>query len=62
MLLKELIMTDIKQLKNEVKQQLDNKDITEEEYFEWKINWPASSSLVDQNGTDKGNASYNWRK
>ena len=44
------------------KQQLDNKDITEEEYFEWKINWPASSSLVDQNGNDKGNASYNWRK
>jgi hypothetical protein len=29
MLLKELIMTDIKQLKNEVKQQLDNKTVAE---------------------------------
>lgn len=36
--------------------------ISEDEYFEWKINWPATSSSVDEKGNDKKNNSYKWRK
>lgn len=44
------------------KEQLKSGEISEDEYFEWKINWPASSSNVDEQGNDKKNNSYDWRK
>ena len=44
------------------KEQLKSGEISEDEYFEWKINWPASSSSVDEKGNDKKNNSYQWRK
>lgn len=37
--------------------ELENKEISEEEYFDWKINWPHS---CDDNG--KFEPSYQWRK
>ena len=40
------------------KEQLKSGEISEDEYFEWKINWPASSSSVDEKGNDKKNNSY----
>lgn len=40
------------------KEQLKNREISEDEYFEWKINWPASSSSVDEKGDAKKNNSY----
>lgn len=43
------------------KEQLKSGEISEDEYFEWKINWPASSSSVDEKGNDKKNNSYQWR-
>ena len=43
------------------KEQLKSGEISEDEYFEWKINWPASSSDVDEEGHDKENNSYDWR-
>ncbi len=43
------------------KEQLKSGEISEDEYFEWKINWPASSSSVDEKGNDKKNNSYDWR-
>ena len=43
------------------KEQLKNGEISEDEYFEWKINWPATSSNVDENGNDKKNNIYQWR-
>ena len=43
------------------KEQLKSGEISEDEYFEWKINWPASSSDVDEEGHDKKNNSYDWR-
>ena len=43
------------------KEQLKSGEISEDEYFEWKINWPASSSSVDEKGHDKKNNSYQWR-
>ena len=44
------------------KEELKSGAITRDEYFEWKINWPASSSSVDEKGHDKKNSSYQWRK
>ncbi len=44
------------------KEQLKSGEISEDEYFEWKINWPASSSNIDEKGYDKKNSSYQWRK
>ncbi len=44
------------------KEQLKNGEISEDEYFEWKINWPATSSKVDYNGKDDKKCSYQWRK
>lgn len=44
------------------KEQLKSGEISEDEYFEWKINWPSTSSKVDFNGKDDMNCSYNWRK
>ena len=44
------------------KEQLKSGEISEDEYFEWKINWPVSSSSVDEKGNDKKNNSYQWRK
>ena len=44
------------------KEQLKSGEISEDEYFEWKINWPATSSKVDYNGKDDKKCSYNWRK
>ncbi len=44
------------------KEQLQNGEISEDEYFEWKINWPATSSKVDYNGKDDKKCSYQWRK
>ena len=41
------------------KEQLKSGEISE--YFEWKINWPASSSTVDEKGNDKKNNSYQWK-
>lgn len=38
-------------------QELQNREITREEYFEWKINWPAS---CDDGG--RFEPSYKWRK
>ena len=35
------------------KEQLKNGEISEDEYFEWKINWPATSSDVDEKGNDR---------
>ena len=43
------------------KEQLKSGEISEDEYFEWKINWPATSSNVDEKGNDKKNNSYQWR-
>lgn len=43
------------------KQQLKDKMISENEYFEWKLNWPATSSDFDAEGNDKGKCSYPWR-
>ena len=43
------------------KEQLKSGEISEDEYFEWKINWPASSSSVDEKGNDKKNNSYKWK-
>ena len=43
------------------KEQLKSGEISEDEYFEWKINWPATSSSVDEKGHDKKNSSYQWR-
>lgn len=43
------------------KEQLKSGEISEDEYFEWKINWPATSSNVDENGNDKKNNIYQWR-
>ena len=43
------------------KEQLKNGEISEDEYFEWKINWPTTSSSVDEKGNDKKNNSYKWR-
>ena len=43
------------------KEQLKNGEISEDEYFEWKINWPATSSSVDEKGNDKKNNSFQWR-
>ena len=43
------------------KEELKSDEITRDEYFEWKINWPASSSDVDEEGHDKENNSYDWR-
>ena len=44
------------------KEQLKNGEISEDEYFEWKINWPSTSNKVDYNGNDNKKCSYNWRK
>ena len=44
------------------KEQLKNGEISEDEYFEWKINWPATSSDIDEKGNDKRNNHYQWRK
>ncbi len=44
------------------KEQLKKGEISEDEYFEWKINWPATNSKVDFNGKDNKKCSYNWRK
>ena len=44
------------------KEQLKNGDISEDEYFEWKINWPATSSKVDYNGKDDKKCNYKWKK
>ena len=44
------------------KEQLKNGEISEDEYFEWKINWPATSRDVDEKGNDRKNNSYQWRK
>lgn len=35
------------------KEQLKNGEISENEYFEWKINWSTTSSSVDEKGNDK---------
>ena len=43
------------------KEQLKSREISEDEYFEWKINWPASSSSVDEKGNDNCNNSYQWK-
>ena len=43
------------------KEQLKSGEISEDEYFEWKINWPASSSSVDEKGNDNCNNSYQWK-
>ena len=43
------------------KEQLKNGEISEDEYFEWKINWPATSGSVDEKGNDKKNNRYKWR-
>lgn len=40
------------------KEQLKNRKNSEDESFERKINWPATSSDVDEIGNDKGNNSY----
>ena len=40
------------------KEQLKSGEISEDEYFEWKINWPASSSSVDEKGNSQTNALY----
>mgnify|MGYP004528828573 FL=1 len=42
------------------KEQLRSGIISEDEYFEWKINWPATSSTVDEKGNDKKDNRYNW--
>lgn len=42
------------------KEQLRSDIISEDEYFEWKINWPATSSTVDEKGNDKKDNRYNW--
>ena len=44
------------------KEQLKSGEISEDEYFEWKINWTAMSSSVDEKGNDKKNNSYKWKK
>jgi len=44
------------------KKQLQNKTISQEEYFEWKLNWPGTSSKVDEHGHDSGRCSIKWRK
>jgi len=44
------------------KEQLKSGVISEDEYFEWKINWPTTSSKVDFNGKDDKKCSYQWRK
>ncbi|MCI9140757.1 MAG: XRE family transcriptional regulator, partial [Lachnospiraceae bacterium] len=44
------------------KEQLKSGEISEDEYFEWKINWPATSSKVDYNGKDDKKCSFKWRK
>ena len=43
------------------KEQLKSGEISENEYFEWKINWPASSSSVDYDNIDKCNNTYKWK-
>lgn len=43
------------------KEQLKGGEISENEYFEWKINWPASSSSVDYDNIDKCNNTYKWK-
>ena len=40
------------------KEQLKNGKISEDEYFEWKINWPSTSSVIDEKGNDSANNSY----
>jgi len=44
------------------KEELKANVISNNEYLEWKLNWPASSSTVDEYGTDKSNDSFKWRK
>lgn len=44
------------------KEQLKNGEISEDEYFERKINWPATSRKVDYYGKDTKKRSYQWRK
>jgi len=44
------------------KEQLKNGEISEDEYFEWKINWPATRSKVDFNGKDDQKCRFKWRK
>lgn len=44
------------------KEQLKSGEISEDEYFEWKISWFATSSKVAFSGEDDKKCSYNWRK
>lgn len=44
------------------KEELKTKKISNEEYLEWKLNWPASSSTIDKKGDDKEDNSFKWRK
>lgn len=43
------------------KEQLKSGKTSEDEYFEWKINWPATSSGIDEKGNNKENNSYLWK-
>ena len=43
------------------KEQLKAGELSEDEYFEQKIIWSATSSSVDENGNDKKNNSYKWK-
>jgi len=42
---------------NIAREQLRNGQISEDEYFEWKINWPDTSSNIDHK-----KCSYQWRR
>lgn len=44
------------------KEQLKNGEISESEYFEWKINWPDTSRSIDEERNDEKNYCYQWKK
>lgn len=44
------------------KERLKNRETSEDEDFEWKINWSAMSGSVDYNEKDDKKCSYQWRR
>ena len=44
------------------KNELKAGEITRDEYLEWKLNWPNTSSKVDEHGNDSECANYNCGK
>lgn len=44
------------------KNQWKCQEISENEYMDWKLNWPSTCTGIDHNGKEKMKPNYEWRK